>query len=125
MNSLFRTLTFLITAFVLSACEKPPEKADVERAQLVKMVPVAAQMLSGQRDFPATIKAHQRADLSFRVSGKVEQINFNDGSAVKKGQVIARLDARDYKTMKVNDPNPCTYIYIYIYIPSIYVYIYI
>ena len=97
MNSLFRTLTFLITAFVLSACEKPPEKAEVERAQLVKTVPVAAQMLSGQRDFPATIKAHQRADLSFRVSGKVEQINFNDGSAVKKGQVIARLDARDYK----------------------------
>lgn len=35
--------------------------------------------------------------LAFRVSGRLESINFDEGQKVKKGQVIAQLDDAPYK----------------------------
>ncbi|MCL2745368.1 MAG: secretion protein HlyD, partial [Planctomycetaceae bacterium] len=38
----------------------------------------------------------RRVNLGFRVSGRIEKINFEEGDFVEKGQIIAQLDKRPY-----------------------------
>lgn len=48
------------------------------------------------RVFPGKVRANRRAELSFSVGGKLVELNAQEGSRVKKGQVLARLDQRDF-----------------------------
>ena len=45
-----------------------------------------------------TLQGGRRVDLSFRVSGPIKNINVEKGASVKKGQLLATLDPRDYQT---------------------------
>lgn len=46
--------------------------------------------------FPGRVVAATDVNLGFRVAGIIDEICATDGSYVKKGEVIARLDNRDY-----------------------------
>jgi len=48
--------------------------------------------------FPATAKSPQEVRLSFRVGGPLIGLNAENGQKVVKGQGIARIDPRDFKT---------------------------
>lgn len=50
-----------------------------------------------ERSFPASIEASRRVDLSFRVPGKLETLQVQEGDDVEAGQVLATLDPRDYE----------------------------
>ncbi|MCL2918002.1 efflux RND transporter periplasmic adaptor subunit [Shewanella litorisediminis] len=50
-----------------------------------------------QRLLPAEVRASERAGLSFRVSGEIQQINVRPGEEVKAGQVLALLDPALYE----------------------------
>ena len=50
-----------------------------------------------QRQFPGTAKATQEIDLSFRVSGPLITLPINIGDEVKKDDIVARIDPRDYE----------------------------
>ena len=58
---------------------------------LVKALP-----LMQTRDFPGKVRASQRVQLAFSVPGLLEELNALEGREVRKGEVIARLDQRDY-----------------------------
>jgi len=47
--------------------------------------------------YPAATKASQESKISFRVGGPVIKINVIEGAKVKKGDLIAEIDPRDYK----------------------------
>ncbi len=49
------------------------------------------------RSFPGKVNASQRAELAFRVSGKVQEVLAKEGDLVQEGQVLARLDPADYE----------------------------
>ena len=49
------------------------------------------------RSFPGKVNASQRAELAFRVSGKVLEVLVKEGDLVQEGQVLARLDPADYE----------------------------
>jgi membrane fusion protein, multidrug efflux system len=49
------------------------------------------------RSFPGTVQATQRVNLSFRVSGPLIELPVDEGEEVTKGQLLARIDPRDYK----------------------------
>jgi RND family efflux transporter MFP subunit len=51
----------------------------------------------GQAWFPGRAKAHQQVELSFRVSGPLVARPVNVGDRVKKGQLVARIDPRDFE----------------------------
>jgi len=51
----------------------------------------------GIRHFPARIDSLQKAEVSFRVPGKIKEILVREGDLVDKGQVLARLDDTDYR----------------------------
>jgi len=91
---------FVVT--LLSGCAEtePPPVADVARP--VKTIVVAGLDAGGVRNFPARIEAAQRADLSFRVSGTVQELPVKEGDRLKAGDLVARLDPKDYQIV-VND----------------------
>ncbi len=47
--------------------------------------------------YPGSTRAVQQVDFSFKVSGSLIELTVNAGEVVKIGQVIARLDPRDYQ----------------------------
>ncbi|NVD06409.1 efflux RND transporter periplasmic adaptor subunit [Vibrio sp. JPW-9-11-11] len=47
--------------------------------------------------FPAVANAAERSHLSFRVPGEVSKIYVKEGEHLKKGDMIAELDANDYQ----------------------------
>lgn len=67
-------------------------------APVMRPIPTAVAELVGNgrsRVFPGKVRANRRAELSFPVEGKLVEVNAQEGSRVRKGQVLARLDQRD------------------------------
>lgn len=46
---------------------------------------------------PGTLAADEQATVSFKVAGRLEQINVDLGSAVRRGQTIAQLETNDFR----------------------------
>ena len=47
--------------------------------------------------FSGVVDAIKTAELGFRVSGELKSVNIKEGDEVKKGQILASLDATDFK----------------------------
>ena len=78
---------------VLIACAPKPEVA--EEIRPVRVVRAAMVDMQGAAAFAGEIRPRYETDLSFRVAGKILSRNVELGAAVKRGQVLARLDAQD------------------------------
>ncbi|HEB59628.1 MAG TPA: efflux RND transporter periplasmic adaptor subunit [Gammaproteobacteria bacterium] len=94
-------LLSLLLVTLAVGCSKEPEQKEIIRPVLAAQVSTDANRVG--RSFPGRAEANQEVDLSFRVSGPlVELPNDIVGRAFKKGEVIARIDPRDYE-VKVQD----------------------
>ena len=81
----------------LSACsEKPQAEAPVVRP--VKMITVGGVGPGGTLEYPGRVLAAQETDLGFEVNGRIVELPVKSGQPVKKNDVIARLDVRDFKS---------------------------
>jgi len=78
-----------------SGCEEPVVEAEVIRP--VKMMVLGDSGQFGSRSFPGTVRAAKRAVLSFRVSGPLVELPALEGQRVRKGQLLAKIDPRDYQ----------------------------
>ncbi|NLS14381.1 efflux RND transporter periplasmic adaptor subunit [Vibrio sp. SM6] len=96
--------TFLFTAvsasiLLATGCGQEPE-SDVVVAPVIK--PALIEVITAQRgadlSFNGVVRAAERADLSFRTSGLLTDVNVKEGDQVKQGQLLAQLDDRDAKT---------------------------
>ncbi len=94
---LFITISF---SLFLSACGGDADKKAEVKAPVVRPVKtITVEASNGQvkRTYPAIVLATQQVELSFRVSGKLQELPIKNGLTVKKGDVIAKLDERDFK----------------------------
>ena len=92
------SILFPLASFLfLAGCaeEAPEEQVDVARP--VKTLVVATPETSGERKFPARIEAVRKAELSFRVPGKVQELNVKEGDEISESQVLAKLDTTDFE----------------------------
>ncbi|WP_455223235.1 efflux RND transporter periplasmic adaptor subunit [Kaarinaea lacus] len=84
---------------MIQACgdknQAPPAK---EFARPVKTITLGAAGVGGTRSFPGTVRAADRVELSFNVDGPLIKLPVKQGQSVKKGDLIARLDPRDYES---------------------------
>jgi len=80
---------------LLPACK---EEVVVEApvARPVKMLTFGAGAGGAVLEYPGTISPAQQADLGFEVPGMIKEFPVKEGQRVEKGQVLARLDPRDY-----------------------------
>jgi RND family efflux transporter MFP subunit len=51
-------------------------------------------------EIPGSVHAAQSADLGFEVSGRMSERLVDEGQIVNAGQVVARIDARDYSVRR-------------------------
>lgn len=73
-----------------------PETLDA-RERLVGTSLAAAADSSETRRFPAVLSAVQTATLSFTVGGPLVEVRTKAGKAVKKGEILMRIDPRDFQ----------------------------
>ena len=93
MKTTHKIAVLLPALIFLSACtEKPAVAPDVRPVRVTRAMAVDAQ---GINAFAAEIRARYETDMSFRVGGKILSRAVDAGAMVKKGQVLARLDAQD------------------------------
>ena len=98
LRSLF-TLTAL--PFLLGSCQKKsagpaaaaPNPADM--VQPVETMKVAVKPLSETVGLVGSIAANESAELRPEIPGVITGISFEEGSRVKKGDVLAKLDTRE------------------------------
>lgn len=102
MKTAYRAaLTGTFLSLFLAACTEeaplpPPE------SRPVKTMLIGGEVAGDFRQFPGVVDAIQRAELSFRVQGKIVEILVKEGDMVDKGQLLARLDQTDYQIV-LND----------------------
>ncbi len=90
-------VTLLGILLLVTACgEKQEEQVEQPLRPVRTIVASATDGITG-RDFPGIVTAENKADLSFRVPGKLKELLIKEGSKVKKGQILARLDQTDFK----------------------------
>lgn len=90
-------VTLLGILLLVTACgEKQEEQVEQPLRPVRTIVASATDGITG-RDFPGIVIAENKADLSFRVPGKLKELLIKEGSKVKKGQTLARLDQTDFK----------------------------
>ncbi len=65
-------------------------------AKLVKAVRVQQTSSAITRSFPGTAQANYESDLAFRVGGPLTNLDVEIGQSVAKGEIIARIDQRDF-----------------------------
>ena len=96
-----RLAAVLVPLFILTACaeEAPLPPPD---SRPVKTLLVGGEIAGNFRQFPGVVDAIQRADLSFRIQGKIIEILVREGDSVEKDQVLAKLDPTDYQIV-LND----------------------
>ena len=96
-----RLASAVLPLLLLAACNEeaplpPPE------SRPVKTILVGGIKAGEMRQFPGVVDAIQRADLSFRVEGKLKEILVREGDMVEKDKVLAVLDPTDYQIV-LND----------------------
>ena len=95
MRPLSAGLLALAAALVLTACSTPaPPEAPVRS---VKVMTVGMGPLQSSVEFAGEVRARVESRLGFRVAGKLSQRAVQLGEHVKAGQLLAQLDAQDYR----------------------------
>ena len=93
----FLTSAFLCALpFALVACEDKAAPDPRTQTPLVRAATVQA-AASTARSFTGTVAARVQSDLGFRVSGKVLERFVDAGQAVKRGQLLMRIDPADLR----------------------------
>ncbi len=93
----YATLVIALSAMVFAGgCG---EKAQEEAAPVVRPVKTMkiGGVMAGRLTFPGRVQASQRVNLSFRVSGPLVEFPVNEGQEIETGQLLARIDPRDYR----------------------------
>lgn len=98
MRSTIGSLVFVtLLASLLVACGRQDEPLAPPASRPVKIYTVDGGAAQAVREFPARVDASQRAEMSFRVSGRLQEIAVREGDMVSEGDLIARLDPTDYQ----------------------------
>lgn len=94
--ALLLLISFLTCAWMFKGTSSK-EVVAIKAVRPVKSIVVAKSKAVGKRSFPALIKVAKEVDLAFRVGGPIKEFNGVTGQKFSKGEVIARIDPRDFE----------------------------
>lgn len=98
MNRIVWIASCFLLSISLTACDVEQEAAEVAAPlRLVKVLQVEEPAQYQFKEFPGVVDAVQKAELAFRVSGKLEKLLTKEGDIVAKDQLLAQLDDEDYR----------------------------
>lgn len=96
----FRSIYFLIilSLILISGCKKKQEEIKADPVKPVKVITVQTGQEEVSISTPGRVRAARRSELSFKVSGPLEELPIEEGQIVKKGELIAKIQPRDFQT---------------------------
>ena len=86
----------IVSMMLMVACHKGGN-AQVAGIPMVKIDTVGTTTGESTLQYPAKVVASQQVNASFRVAGTLKRVCVEEGSRVKAGQLLAEMDATDYK----------------------------
>ncbi len=96
MRNIILSITLMVSLAILSSCSsEAPEKKQVVRP--VKSMIIGNAVDATGKGFPGVTKESIESKMSFRVGGPIIKFNVVEGARVKKGDLIAEIDPRDFK----------------------------
>lgn len=87
-------LTLASFALLITGCKN---KKESDQTQYVKTEVAKGTGNFGTISYPGKTKSADEVNVSFRVSGPILKVYVKEGDHVKKGQLIATMDPRDYQ----------------------------
>lgn len=88
-------LALALAGVALAACSRPAPEPEPVRA--VKLLQVGVGEFASQLEYAGDVRARIESRLGFRVPGKLVSRQVELGQQVKAGQLLAQLDAQDYR----------------------------
>ncbi len=79
-----------------AACSSEAEAPREPGARPAKLVTVEAASNRRSANYPAVIRAARSSELTFQVGGQIEELAVIEGQDVEQGNIIGRLDQRDF-----------------------------
>ena len=95
---LIKTNAIVLTAAILlTACGAGDKKENTEKVRNVMTVlPLNRQELA-VKNFSGVVKENSTVSVSFRTPGQIMRVLVKEGAHVRKGQLLATLDTKDYQ----------------------------
>ncbi|WP_229467235.1 efflux RND transporter periplasmic adaptor subunit [Massilia sp. Mn16-1_5] len=87
--------SMLLSGFLLGACSRHEPEAEPVRP--VRIAILGQEPLEAGAEFPGEVRPRYESRLGFRVAGKITTREVEVGSAVRRGQVLMRLDPQDLR----------------------------
>jgi len=84
-------------SITITSCGKEPPKPQPDLVRLVKTIVIKGDDAGTYRIYPGRVSASQKVDLSFLVSGRLIKFPIKESEEVKKEQLIAQIDPKDYE----------------------------
>jgi membrane fusion protein (multidrug efflux system) len=93
-----KSVIFLLLTIVLLGCDAQP-KADIQpnKPLHVDVLTMSTSTLRLTNELPGRISAYKEAEVRPQVSGIVKSRDFKEGSLVKSGDVLYKIDATTYQ----------------------------
>lgn len=91
-------MIWALALFLLPGCGEENKETGPPPVRQVKTVVMEEAALAHHRSFPGKVQPTRQVDLSFRVAGPLIEFPVDQGQQVKKNQVLARIDPRDFET---------------------------
>ena len=91
-----RFLYLVLAGLLLSACSSPERQSAASEAIPVITQQVQETRLARPLVLSGNVVGNKTVRLGFLVGGKIAAIPVDEGEALRKGQLIARLDSTDY-----------------------------
>ncbi|WP_439185479.1 efflux RND transporter periplasmic adaptor subunit [Carboxylicivirga taeanensis] len=89
-------VTMLVVGLAVVSCSSKEEK-QTTAPRYVKVQRLAKAQDNEELVFHGQLKEEKEVSVAFKVGGQVYNVLVDEGDYVKKGQLIARIDPRDYK----------------------------
>lgn len=90
----------VLSALTLFACSEKPEAEAPIRP--VRVMTVGSSGIAPVAELAGEVRARVESRLGFRVNGKILSRKVEAGQRVKRGQELARIDARDYQLQRAS-----------------------
>ena len=87
-------IILLAAAMLMCACSREKAKVTLHSVMTAKPERANGEL---QKRFSGIVKENAETSLGFKTAGQIEQILVKEGDHVRKGQLLARLDAKDYQ----------------------------
>ncbi len=88
---------FLLAIAMLVSCKEEVVVEPEPTPRPIKIYRLEGQQGATRPDYPGRIKAIKVVELAFEVEGRIIDWNVEEGQRVKKGEILSRLDPRDYQ----------------------------